>query len=367
VIPAAEPFGLVAAALAIVAAAAGYFRVVQMPRPPVGRLMASDVVIMTALLIALPFIYVHLAGALLEVIFGVVFFTAVQTTLTPQLRGRPATLVAAVLCAIVLTAGLTHHPLLLEVSNDLLLGIAVVGVVNLWAQTGMTAAQVAALSAVLAVYDLAATGLTSLTATFLHRVGGKAFAPALTIGLGHSQVALGLGDCLLLALWPLVAGKTYGRVAGIVAAVLALGTVTVVEAEVAAGAITGNVPMLSFLGPVAIVQWAFWRWHRSRERTTGQWRAGAALAPPAGTPAPPGPYDTALGAAAALASGGPASGGLVPAGDWVAVHQGVAVGWGATPGRARRAAREAGCPEVPVVLRAAADLPGPVLDESAVH
>jgi hypothetical protein len=377
VIPAVEPAGLIVAVAAIMAGAAGYLRLVAMPRPPVGRLMASDVVIMTALLVALPFIYVHLSGPLLEVIFGVLFFTGVQTTLTPALRGRSATAVAAVLCAIVLAASLTHHPLPLEVGNDVLLGVVVIGVANLWAQTGMTAAQVAALSGVLAVYDLAATGLSSLTATFLRRVSGRAFAPALTIGLGHSQVALGLGDILLAALWPLVAAKTYGRVAGIVAAVLALGTVAVVEAEVAAGAITGNVPMLSFLGPVAIVQWAFWRWHRSRERTTGQWRAGAALAPLAGTPPAPGPYDTALGAAAALASGGlasgglasggPASGGLVPAGDWVAVHQGVAVGWGATPGRARRAAREAGCPEVPVVLRAAADLPGPVLDESAVH
>jgi hypothetical protein len=345
VIPAAEPFGLLAAGAAIIGAAAAYLRAVPMPRPPVGRLMASDVVIMTVLLIALPFVYVHLPGPLLEIIFGLVFFTAAQTTLAPRLRGGPAALAAAVLCAVVLAAGLTHHPLLLEVTNDLLLGIAVVGVVNLWAQTGMTAAQVAALSAVLAVYDLAATGLTSLTATFLRRVGSRAFAPALTIGLGHAQVALGLGDCLLLALWPLVAAKTYGRVAGIVAAVLALGTVAVVEAEVAAGNITGTVPMLSFLGPVAIGQWAFWRWRRSRERTTGEWRVGAEVPPLAGTSPPPGPYDTALGA---LPAGD--RNGAEPTGDWMAVYQGVVVARGTTPGRARRAARQAGCPGVPVVL-----------------
>ncbi|HEY1913984.1 MAG TPA: hypothetical protein VGH27_00250 [Streptosporangiaceae bacterium] len=362
-IPAAEPIGLVAATLVIVAVAAGYFHAVQMPRPPVGRLMASDVVIMTALLIALPFIYVHLPGVLLEVIFGLVFFSAVQTTLAPRLRGQPAVLAAFVLCAVVLAAGLTHHPLLLEVTNDLLLGISVVGVVNLWAQTGMTAAQVAALSAVLAVYDLAATGLTSLTATFLHRVGGKAFAPALSIGLGHSQVALGLGDCLLLTLWPLVAAKTYGRAAGIVAAGLALATVAAVEAAVAAGAITGNVPMLSFLGPVAIVQWALWRWHRSRERTTGEWRAGAGLAPVTGTPIPPSPYEPALGTVAAMAADDVAANN----GHWVAVHHGVTVGRGPTPGRARRAAREAGCPDVPVVLRVSADMTGLVIGEAQVH
>jgi hypothetical protein len=368
VIPAAEPLGLVAAAAAIMAAAAAYLRAVPMPRPPVGRLMASDVVIMTALLIALPFIYVHLPGPALEVIFGLVLFTAVQATLAPRLRGQPAALAAAVLCAVVLTAGLTHHPLLLEVTNDLLLGIAVVGVVNLWAQTGMTAAQVAAFSGVLAVYDLAATGLTSLTGTFLRRVGGKAFAPALTIGLGHSQVALGLGDLLLLALWPLVAAKTYGRVAGIVAALAALATVAAIEGTVVAAGITGNVPNLTFLGPVAIVQWAFWRWHRSRERTTGEWRARVALAPLAGTPVPPSPYEPALGAVTTLdAAAALAAGDGEQAGDWVAVHQGMVVGHGTTPGRARRAAREAGCQGVPVVLRVTADLTGGLIGESAVH
>lgn len=255
VISPAAPVILLAAAIVMTAAAALYFRLVRLPRPAAGRFTRSDVTIMTVLLIALPFGYVHLATPLLVAVFGVHFLAAVQTTLAPLTGGRAGMLVAAAACAGVLAAGLSHHLLLLMWGNDLLIAVAVVGIVDLWMQTGMTAAQ----GAVLAVYDLIATGTTTFTATFFGRISGEPFAPAFAGSHGTMPVALGLGDCLMVALWPLAAAKAHGRVAGWTGAVTGLAGIAVIEAGSAAGWITGNVPVLTIIGPLAVAQWVFWR------------------------------------------------------------------------------------------------------------
>jgi hypothetical protein len=277
--PTAAPLLLLAGAVLTTGVAALYFRRVRMPRPAVGRFTGSDVAIMTVLLIALPFGYIHLPTPVLVAVFGVLFLVVIQTALAPVLGGRTGLLVAVAGCGLVLAFGLTHHAALLMWGNDALIVVAVTGVVNLWVQTGMTAAQVAALSAVLALYDLVATGLTSFTASFFSRISAEAFAPALAASHGTTPVALGLGDCLMLALWPLAATKAYGRAAGWIGAVAGLAAVAAVEAGSAAGWITGNVPILTIIGPLAVVQWAYWRLRIGAERTTGGWQSGA----------PPGP------------------------------------------------------------------------------
>lgn len=324
------------------AGAALYFIKVRMPRPAVGRFTGSDVVIMTVLLIALPFGYIHLPTPALIAVFGVLILVVIQTALAPLLGGRAGLLAAIVACGAVLAAGQTHHVLLLMWGNDLLIMVAVVGVVNLWVQTGMSAAQVAALSAVLSVYDLVATGLSTFTASFFSRISGEPFAPALAASHGTMPVALGLGDCLMLALWPLAAAKAYGRVAGWTGAFVGLAATAIVEGGSAAGWITGNVPVLTIIGPLAVAQWAFWRLRSGAERTTGGWQSGAPSVPAGMSTMLP-----VLGAALIAVAASPGD----KTGLWLALDKDTICGEGPTPGLARRAARLGGRAGVPVVLQ----------------
>jgi hypothetical protein len=354
VISPGAPLLLLGEAALTTATAAVYFARVRMPRPAVGRFAASDVAIMTVLLIALPFGYIHLATPLLVAVFGVLFLVVIQTALAPVLGSRAGLLTAVAACSAVVWAGLSHHAVALMWGNDLLIVVAVTGVVNLWVQTGLTAAQVAALSAVLAGYDLVATGLTSFTASFFGRISGEPFAPALAASHGAMPVALGLGDCLMLALWPLAAAKAFGRAAGWTGAVVGLAAVAAVEGGSAAGLVTGNVPMMTIIGPLVVAQWALWRFRCGAERTTGAWQSGAPPGPAAVSGALP-VLDAALLAAAVSQAEQP--------GLWQALYENTCYGQGTTPGRARRAARLAGCPAVPVVLQASRALRLPSADQ----
>jgi hypothetical protein len=59
---------------------------------------------------------------------------------------------------------------------------AVVGLSNLWAQSGMKARHVALLVGVVAVYDLSATSLLPLTTDLIGRLAGLPFAPLVIWG-----------------------------------------------------------------------------------------------------------------------------------------------------------------------------------------
>lgn len=308
--------------LLTVGAAAGYFAKVTMPRPPVGRFVWADICVMVVMLVAMPFAYMHMPIALVVTIFGVVLFTVSQLALSPMLGGRNAALAAALLCAADVAAYFAGWPTAVLVVNDLTMILLTVGVANLWAQTGMKAAHVAGLAAALTVYDALATGMSSLTADFVSRVEGLPFAPILATGYGPVSSLAGLGDCLMLAVWPLVAAKAYGKAAGWWAAVteaaLLLGlTLAVLFADLEL------FPLLLPLGPLIVGQHLFWR-RRDRARALRSEPDRVELT-------------------AALAD--------LPAAErsWVALHEGAVVATGTSPGTARRAARQAGVTAVPVV------------------
>ncbi|MEU3465748.1 hypothetical protein ABZ721_38155 [Streptomyces sp. NPDC006733] len=336
-----QALALVGALCATIAASALYLRRVAMPRPPVGRFTRSDIAVMAVVLMTLPLVYLHLPGTVVGVVFGTVFTAACGTGLAPLTGGRVAAATAVALGALVVASGLARWDPLHIVCGDLLLVLAVIAVTNLWAQTGMTAAQVAALAVVLAPYDLLATGLSSVTADLVRHVSGTPFTPLLTIAGGGSTIAAGLGDCLMLVLWPLVATKAYGRRAGWCGALAGLAVVGVVLHGAVTGWLHGGVPLLTPLGPCIGAQYLFWRSRHGTERRTRQWR-GAADPAPAGRPA--------SAWADALAAASRADRRTYPAGTWLAVDAGAVVGTGAFPGAARRAGREAGHPGPPVVI-----------------
>jgi hypothetical protein len=133
-----------------------------------------------------------------------------------------------------------------------------VSVVNLWVQAGMSAGHIASFAAALTLYDTAATAVTSLTSDFIGRVDGLPFAPVITAGHGATAAVIGLGDCLLLAAWPVVARRTYGPAAAAIAVGVDAALLTTLYLGFATGVLTGTIPVLTALGPLIVVQYWYW-------------------------------------------------------------------------------------------------------------
>ena len=319
-------------AAAAVALALAYLARVRLTRPPVGVYSAGDVAVVCVGVVLAPLLDLALPTPAVVAVFGVVLGTAVQFTLAPLTGGRWAWLLAA--AAVAGTLALHGRPTAVMAATDLLLLVAVVGVANLWVQSGMRSAHVAALAAVLAGYDLVASTLTSVTVRFAAEVQGRPFAPQLALTRGALPVSLGLGDLLLLVLYPLAAAKAFGRRAALLAAAVGLTVVSTVSLLFATHVLTSGFPLLTALGPLIVAQHLYWAQRQGRERTWAEWRSGAMAA------APPNPATDALRTTG--------SAGL-PEGCWLAVSDGRVVGVGATPGRARRDARRLG--HVPTAVR----------------
>lgn len=337
--------GLNACVAAITAAGAAYFARVSMPRPPVGRYELPDVAVVFLVVIAAPLVYLALPRTAVSVVFGLVLCAALQFTLAPLLGGRRAWLLAV--AAVAVTAGFAFADLGRTVTalTDVTLAVAVVGVANMWAQSGMRSSHTAWFAGALACYDLVATGLTSVTDRFADQVVGLPFAPLLALTRGDPPVALGLGDLLLLVLFPLVALKAFGRAAGLAAAVVGLAVSCAVSLLFAQGVLSDTFPLLTALGPLIVVQHVWWTRATGGERTMAQWRAGLPHAVRSDALTEPDPT------VVAALDPGDARGLRAEAaeGDWLAVLDGEVVGRAASPGAARRDAARRGSERVPVV------------------
>ncbi|MGW7449483.1 hypothetical protein [Kitasatospora sp. NPDC054795] len=286
----ADPAALAALSAAVaaeLALAARYLARIRMPRPPVGVYTGGDIAVLCAGVVLAPLLYTALPGAAVSAVFGLVGCLAVQFTLAPllagtRLRATPWSWAAALTATAATTlAALTGHPGAARAGSDLIIATAVVGVANLWTQSGLRSTHTAALAAVLTGYDLTATTLTDTTTRFFEQVQDRPFAPMLALTGGPAPVAVGLGDLLLLVLYPLVAAKAHGRTAAAVAALTGLLTTSAVSACFALGWLTTGFPLLTALGPLIVAQHLYWRRRHGGERTTAQWRAGHQLPPPA--------------------------------------------------------------------------------------
>ncbi|WNI20493.1 hypothetical protein [Streptomyces sp. ITFR-16] len=337
--------GLNLCVAAITVAGLVYFGRVRMPRPPVGRYELPDVAVVFVVVMAAPLLYLELPRAAVAVVFGLVLCAALQFTLAPLIGAGRAWVLAVVAVASVAGCAFADRSLAVMVLTDALLAVAVVGVANMWAQSGMRSSHTAWFAGGLACYDLVATGLTSVMDRFATQVMGLPFAPLLAVTRGEPPVALGLGDLLLLVLFPLVALKAFGRTAGLLAAATGVAVSSVVSLLFALGALTGAFPLLTALGPLIVLQHVLWVRARGAERTVSEWRSGASRAGAASAPTDPDPVLLAAldptdadGLCAGLAEGG-----------WLAVADGRVVGTGPSPGLARRDAGLRGCASVPVV------------------
>ncbi|WP_034091689.1 hypothetical protein [Streptacidiphilus albus] len=325
----------------LITAASAYFARVELPRPPIGTYQRSDIVVMSVILIVAPLGYLSLPRDVVATIFGVVMLSAVQLTLAPFIGGRAALASGVVLCGATAAAWLLHRPGLTAGLSDAVLTIAVVGVANLWAQGGIRAGQLAAFAFLLTGYDLVATGLTTVMTRFATEVQGLPFAPVLVIAQGRAPVSIGLGDLLMLLLFPLTAAKAFGRLAGQVAAVAGIAVTAVVALLFWLNVLGTTVPLLTVLGPVIVGQYLLWRRLGRRERSVLEWRSGA--------PVVTAPVDRL---AVLEAAGRVVLDMGVTEGTWVAIDRDRVVGTGPSPGLAHRSARRNGHGAVPVVRQA---------------
>jgi hypothetical protein len=247
-----------------------YFRRYRLNRPPIGVINLYDIVILMGGIVAVPYLYLWVPPWLVVGLLALGSLSLLSLLWEPVLR--PTWTVWAVTIGLIagdLAVGYgwsTDHLVYLLI-NNLVMVLTVVAITNLWAQSGMTARDAALLAAGLIVYDGVSTAILPLMNDLFQRMmqlplGTQIAWPAGDAGL----VAIGLGDVLLAALFPLVMRKAFGLRVGVVALLC--------SAAVLVGLpflpLTAIFPVMVVLGPVMVVQYAAWRYWCGGERTT--WR-----------------------------------------------------------------------------------------------
>jgi hypothetical protein len=248
-----------------------YFRRCEMTRPPIGVFNLRDVAVVLGAIVVIPYLYLVLPLAVVATIIALTVLGTLYLVGEP-LVPRRVLLVAiaggavAADIAIALVEGTASN--LFLAANDLLLVAVVVAVANLWAQSGMKARDAAVLAGALAVYDYIATSQLTLMTDLIDRLSTIPFQPFVGWRSGADGLAVGLGDLLLASVFPLVMRKAYGRRAGATAVVSGVAVLALILGLIKAGVITFVVPAMVVLGPLMVVQYAFWARRRGGERTT---------------------------------------------------------------------------------------------------
>jgi hypothetical protein len=247
-----------------------YFRRYQISRPPIGVFTLTDLALMVLFILLVPLLYLALPLWLVAGLLGLSALSVLYFTWEPLLQARWAIW----LVVLVLLAADGGAALLLGTRrngffaiNDAVLIVLVVGISNLWAQSGMKARHAALLGAGLAIYDFLATSEFPLTSGLFVRLAGLPLVPMVSWGSSSSALGIGLGDLLLATVFPLVLCKAFGRPAGITAMVFALAAMGLLLAL----PLRGMFPVMVVLGPLMGLQYLFWRRYRGQERTTWQY------------------------------------------------------------------------------------------------
>jgi hypothetical protein len=333
--------GMIVAAMLL---AAAYLRWITIERPPIGLFTTADIIVISGMVVITQLIYALVPGPTISAVFGLLFFVILQTVLTPLTGGIRALILAALLMAADIAPAIAGNLFAATAVNDLLIIGAVVGVSNMWTQTGLRAGHLAGFAAMLALYDYLTTTVLPLNGTIFSKLGGLPFAPMLAFpGGGRAATAIGLGDCLIVTVWPLVLARSYGRRAAWAGGAVCLIGLAAVDVSFAAGWFPNAlVPVLTFLGPAIVIQFAVLRRLAGAGKRTHQWR-GVPRVQAVRSSASAADVISALAAAAAGDHRLPTT--------WVACLAGRIVAEGATPGAARKAARLADHSDVPIVVR----------------
>jgi hypothetical protein len=253
-----------------------YFRRYPVSRPPIGVINLTDVALILGGIVLIPYLYLALPAWLVAGLLMLGIGSVLYAVCEPVLPGRRTVwLVVIVLTmadiAALLRLGAESRPFI--ALNNALLVLAVVGVANLWAQSGLRARDTAVLAGALTIYDVIFTTQLPLMADLFHRLADLPFAPFVSWPLGDGDVRLsvGLGDLILMAVSPLALHKAFGRRAGLITLATTVGAIGVMLALLDLGLLPDLVPAMVALGPLVVAQYLYWSHRRGAERTTWQY------------------------------------------------------------------------------------------------
>jgi hypothetical protein len=275
--------GLVAAAMIL---SAVYFRRYAMTRPPLGVFDLTDIAIMLASIVIVPFLYLALphwlvVGLLVVAVVSTLYFLLEPVLRAPWLIWLIVITLTVTDIVLAYSFGVMSVPSM--VVNNLVLVSMVIGVTNLWAQSGMKARDVVVLGGALIVYDFVATSVVGQMEEMIMRLAELPFVPmfAWTVGSDWQWIGIGLGDTLLASVFPLVMRKAFGRTAGVVALVLGFVALGVTMLVLFVIDFRAAFPLMVVLGPLMLAQYAYWRRRCGAERTTWQYLEAEQRAAPA--------------------------------------------------------------------------------------
>lgn len=248
-----------------------YFRHYEMARPPIGVFNLKDIALMIFCIILIPFLYLVLPSWFAAGLLGLLTLSILAFTGEPLLPSARWIIWLGAGILLLLDIGValvfgTRHNGFFAINNVVLI-ITIIGISNLWAQSGMKARDATVLAILLVVYDIIATSQLPLTNDVLTRLATVPFTPVIAWESGNRTLSIGLGDLLLATMFPLVMRKAFKREAGITALILSLGAIGTMLIL----PIQGLFPAMVVLGPLTPLQYLFWRRRFGQERTMWQY------------------------------------------------------------------------------------------------
>ncbi|HET8682847.1 MAG TPA: hypothetical protein VFM54_13410, partial [Micromonosporaceae bacterium] len=247
-----------------------YFRRYRVTRPPLGVVNLWDIAIMLGAIVVVPYLYLLLPLGLVAGLLAAGYLSVLYAAAEPVLRAGRA-IWPAVLALLAADVGAAHlfgpASLPFFAVNNVVLVAVVVGVANLWAQSGLKARDAAVLGGALAVYDLVATSFLPVMTDLVTRLAEIPFAPLVawpTDGEGH-WLGIGLGDLLQAAVFPLVQRRAFGERAGVVALAAGLAALGGMLAVVYLRVVPVGLPAMVVLGPLMVLQYTYWSRRRGGE------------------------------------------------------------------------------------------------------
>lgn len=241
-----------------------YFRRYSLIQPPLGVLNLGDVLIMAIAIVLIPYLDLLMPLWFTAILTSLVSLSILYMTLEQMLQKQWITWLIALLITLAnigtaLQFGTTGNAFFIVNSATQI--VIVVGITNLWAQSGIKARDFVILAVMVGIYDYIFTMQMTLTDDLLNHLNQLPFAP----WIGWS----GLGDMLFEVTFPLVMRKAFGRTAGLKAMIISLVVTAFIIVIIDMSPVYSFATMVLF-APLMALQYIFWRRWKP-ERTMWQY------------------------------------------------------------------------------------------------